>query len=125
MAFDTIHYCRTHHIPSFSFLMDHTKRVSVSWGTFNPRVLPENTYLKQLQEDTTDSVQKFIDQCEPREYTGNDLYRLYREYCTEEGIYSYTNTKFSMQLLFLKENGSIFRPVERHNTKKSNNYIIK
>jgi hypothetical protein len=64
--------------------MDHTNLVSVSWGTFNPRVLPENTYLKQLQEDTTDSVQKFIDQCEPREYTGNDFYRLYREYCTEK-----------------------------------------
>lgn len=94
-------------------------------SSFNPRLLPENTYLKQLQEDTTDSVQKFIDQCDPGEYSGNDLYHLYREYCAEEGIYSYTNTKFSMQLLFLKENGSIVRPVERRKTKKSNNYIIK
>lgn len=94
-------------------------------SSFNPRLLPENTYLKQLQEDTTDSVQKFIDQCEPGEYSGNDLYQMYRNYCTEEGIYSYTNTKFSMQLLFLKENGSIIRPVERRKTNKSNNYIIK
>ena len=47
------------------------------------------------------------------------------DYCSDEGIYSYTNTKFSMQLLFLKENGSIVRPVERRKTNKSNNYIIK
>lgn len=29
------------------------------------------------------------------------------------------------EILFLKENGSIVRPVERRKTKKSNNYIIK
>ena len=93
--------------------------------SFNPRSLPENTYLKQLQEDTTDSVQKFIEQCEAGEYSGNELYHRYRDYCSDEGIYSYTNTKFSMQLLFLKENGSVVRPVERRKTNKSNNYIIK
>jgi len=94
-------------------------------SSFNPRILPENTYLKQLQEDTTDSVQKFIDQCDPGDYSGNELYQLYRDYCTTENIYFYTNTKFSMQLLFLKENGSILRPVERRRSKKSINYIIK
>lgn len=93
--------------------------------SFNPRALPENTYLKQLQEDTTDSVQKFIEQCEAGEYSGNELYHRYRDYCSEEGIYSYTNTKFSMQLLFLKENGSIVRSVERHRTKQAVKYIIK
>jgi phage/plasmid-associated DNA primase len=74
---------------------------------FNPRILPENTYLKHIQEDTIDTVQRFVDSVEEGEYTGGDLYRLYKEYCTAEGLYAYTNTKFSMQLLFLKENGSI------------------
>jgi len=91
---------------------------------FNPRTLPENTYLKQIQEDTTDSVQLFVDSVEEGEYTGGELYKMYKEYCTSEGLYAYTNTKFSTQLLFLKENGSITRGIERVRTKKCINYIV-
>lgn len=91
---------------------------------FNPRVLPENEYLKQLQEETMDLVQKFIEQIDSGEYTGSMLYQYYRDYCTLEGCYIYTNTKFSTQLLFLTVNGSIKRNIERKKTKKSNNYII-
>ena len=92
---------------------------------FNPRVLPENEYLKKLQEETMDSVQKFSEYVEPGEYTGSDLYQIYKDYCISEGIYQYTSTKFATQLLFLTENGSIKRSIERKKTKKSNNYIIK
>ena len=92
---------------------------------FNPRSLPENTYLKQIQEDTIDTVQRFVDSVEEGEYTGGDFYRMYKDYCTAEGLYAYTNTKFSTQLLFLKENGSITREVVRNRTKKAVVYIIK
>ena len=91
---------------------------------FNPRTLPENTYLKQIQEDTIDSVQRFVDLVEEGEYSGGDFYRMYKEYCTSDGLYAYTNTKFSTQLLFLKENGSIVRTIERIRTKKCINYIV-
>ena len=90
----------------------------------NIRVLPENKYLEQLQEDTKDSVQKFMEQIEPGEYTGSILYQQYRDYCTAEGLAVYTNTKFSTQLLYLTENGSIERNIERKRSKKSINYII-
>jgi len=90
----------------------------------NIRVLPENKYLEQLQEDTKDPVQKFIEQIDSGEYTGSVLYQQYRDYCTAEGLAMYTNTKFSTQLLYLTENGSIERNIERKKTKKSNNYII-
>jgi hypothetical protein len=91
---------------------------------FNPRILPKNAYLEQLQEDTKDSVQKFIEQVDSGEYTGSVLYQHYRDYCTAEGLPVYTNTKFSTQLLYLTENGSIERDIERRKTNKSNNYII-
>ena len=91
---------------------------------FNPRILPENDYLNKLQEDSVDAVQKFIEQIEGGEYTGSELYQMYKDYCGGEGINVYTNTKFSMQILFLTENGSLKRQVERRKTKRSNNYII-
>lgn len=91
---------------------------------FNPRILPENEYLNKLQEDSVDVVQQFIEQIEEGEYTGSELYQMYRDYCGTEGIHAYTNTKFSTQILFLTENGSLKRQVERKKTKKSNNYII-
>ena len=88
------------------------------------RVLPENTYLKHIQDETMDSVQRFMDQVDGGEYTGAQLYQDYRDYCTAEGLPMYSNTKFSTQLLFLSENGSITRTVKKEKTKKSNNYII-
>lgn len=91
---------------------------------FNPRILPENDYLNKLQEDSVDAVQKFIEQIDAGEYTGSELYQLYKDYCGGEGINVYTNTKFSTQILFLTENGSLKRHVERKRTKKSINYII-
>lgn len=91
---------------------------------FNPRVLPENEYLKKLQEETMDSVQKFSEYVEPGEYTGSELYQIYKDYCVSEGMFQYSNTKFATQLLFLTENGSIKRSIERKKTNKSNNYII-
>lgn len=90
----------------------------------NIRVLPENKYLEQLQEDTKDPVQKFIEHIDAGEYTGSILYQQYRDYCTAEGLAIYTNTKFSTQLLYLTENGSIEREIERKRTKRSINYII-
>jgi hypothetical protein len=93
-------------------------------STINIRILPENKYLEELQEDTKDSVQKFIEQIESGEYTGSTLYKQYKNYCTSEELYIYTNTKFSTQLLYLTENGSIERSIERKRTKKSINYII-
>ena len=92
---------------------------------FNPRVLPKNNYLDELQEDTMDSVQKFIEQIDSGEYIGSILYQQYRDYCTLEGFTVYSNTKFSTQLLFLTENGSIKRQIVRERTKKSTMYIIK
>ncbi len=59
------------------------------------------------------------------EYTASILYQQYRDYCTAEGLAIYTNTKFSTQLLYLKENGSIERDIERKRTKQSIFYIIK
>jgi hypothetical protein len=91
---------------------------------FDPRVLPENAYLRQLQEETVDSVQKFIDQIEADDYTGTRLYQEYKDYCLAEGLHLYTNTKFATQLLFLIENGSITRHIERNRTKKGIQYII-
>lgn len=93
-------------------------------SSFRPQILPENEYLKELQEDTMDSVHKFIEYIDSGEYSGSVLYQAYRDYCTTEGIHPYTNTKFSTQLLFLTKNGSIEREVTRIKTKKSNNYII-
>lgn len=90
----------------------------------NIRVLPVNKYLEQLQEDTKDPVQKFMEQIDSGEYTGSILYQQYRDYCTAEGLPIYTNTKFSTHLLYLKENGSIERDIERKKTEKSNKYII-
>lgn len=91
---------------------------------FNPRILPENTYLKQLQEETIDSVQKFIDQIELGEYTGTQLYTSYKDHCLENNLQMYGPTKFVTQLLFLTENGSITRKIERKRTKKSVQYVI-
>jgi hypothetical protein len=91
----------------------------------NIRVLPKNEYLEQLQEDTKDPVHKFIEQIDAGEYTGSILYQQYRDYCTAEGLAIYTNTKFSTQLLYLKENGSIERDIEKSRTLKSILYIIK
>lgn len=93
-------------------------------STFNPRVLPENEYLKKLQEETMDSVQKCSEYVEPGEYAGSELYKIYKDYCVSEGMFQYSNTKFATQLLFLTENGSIKRSIERKKTNKSNNYII-
>jgi hypothetical protein len=98
--------------------------LSIDISQVNIRILPENKYLSQLQEETVDSVQKFIEQIDTGEYTGSILYQLYRDYCTAEGLAVYSNTKFSTQLLYLTENGSIDRTIERKKTKKSNNYII-
>lgn len=98
--------------------------LSIDISQINIRILPENKYLSQLQEETVDSVQKFIEQIDTGEYTGSILYQLYRDYCTAEGLPLYSNTKFSTQLLYLTENGSIDRTIERKKTKKSNNYII-
>ena len=98
--------------------------LSIDISEFNVRVLPENKYLSQLQEETVDSVQKFIEQIDAGEYTGSILYQQYRDYCTAEGLPLYSNTKFSTQLLYLTENGSIGRTIERKKTNKSNNYII-
>jgi len=92
--------------------------------SFDVRVLPENTYLKHIQDETVDSVERFMDQTDSGEYTGTQLYQNYRDYCTAEGLSIYSNTKFSTQLLFLSENGSITRKVTKEKTKKSNNYII-
>jgi hypothetical protein len=93
-------------------------------STINIRVLPENKYLEQLQEETKDSVQKFIEQVDSGEYIASILYQQYRDYCTAEGIPVYTNTKFSTQLLYFTENGSIERDIERRRTKKAIFYII-
>ena len=92
---------------------------------FNPRVLPENRYLEELQETTKDSVEKFISSVECGEHTGSQLYGLYKEYCNAEGIGGYTNTKFSSQLLYFMENGIIQREIEKKRTKKSILYVIK
>jgi len=91
---------------------------------FDVRVLPENTYLKHIQDETVDSVQRFMEQIDSGEYTGTQLYQTYRDYCTAEGLPIYSNTKFSTQLLFLSENGSITRKISKERTKKSMNYII-
>ena len=88
------------------------------------RVLPENTYLRHIQDETVDSVQRFMDQVDGGEYTGAQLYQDYRDYCTAEGLPMYSNTKFSTQLLFLSENGSITRTIKKERTKKSMNYVI-
>lgn len=93
-------------------------------SNFSIRILPENKYLDKLQEETKDSVQKFIEQIDTGEYTGSILYQQYRDYCIAEGIPVYTNTKFSTQLLYMTENGSIERDIERKRTKKSIFYII-
>lgn len=91
---------------------------------FNPRVLPENKYLNQLQEYTQDSIIQFIEQIESGEYSGSILYQQYRDYCELEGLPIYSNTKFSTQLLFFIENGSITREITRKRTKQSIIYII-
>ena len=91
---------------------------------FDVRVLPENTYLKHIQDETVDSVQRFMEQIDGGEYTGTLLYQTYRDYCTAEGLPIYSNTKFSTQLLFLSENGSITRKLSKERTKKSTNYTI-
>ena len=93
-------------------------------SNINIRILPENRYLEQLQEDTRDSVQKFIEQIESGEYIASVLYQQYKDYCTAEGLAIYTNTKFSTQLLYLTENGSIERRIERKRTKQFIVYII-
>jgi len=92
---------------------------------FRPNILPENTYLKQLQEDTRDPIDVFMEQVPTDEYAGSDLYQLYREFCTVEGFYPTTNTKFSTQLSFLMENGTVIRKISRTRTKKGMNYVIK
>jgi hypothetical protein len=92
---------------------------------FNPRILPVNIYLNNLQEETKDSILKFIEQVEEGEYSGNQLYKLYREYCYNEGIHSYSNTKFGTQLLYFIETGAICRNVEKKKTIKYNVYYIK
>jgi len=94
-------------------------------SNFNPRVLPENKYLEQLQEDTLDSVQKFIEQIESGEYSGSILYQQYKDYCELEGLQMYSNTKFSTQLLFFVENGSITRNITRKRSTHSIIYSIK
>jgi hypothetical protein len=91
---------------------------------FNPRVLPENKYLNQLQEYTQDSIIKFIEQFESGEYSGSILYQNYRDYCELEGLPIYSNTKFSTQLLFFVENGSITREITKKRTKQSIIYTI-
>jgi hypothetical protein len=91
---------------------------------FSPRILPDNKYLSDLQEETHNSVHKFIESVDCGEYVGSILYQQYRDYCAEEGMSAFSNTKFSTQLLFLMENGSLGRVIERKKTKKSNNYII-
>ncbi len=90
----------------------------------NIRILPENKYLEQLQEDTIDPVIKFIEQFESGEYSGSILYQLYTDYCELERLPIYSNTKFSTQLLFFVENGSITRKITRKRTKHCNMYNI-
>lgn len=91
---------------------------------FNPRVLPENKYLTQLQEYTQDSIIQFIEQFESGEYSGSILYQNYRDYCELEGLPIYSNTKFSTQLLFFMENCSITRDITRKRTKQFIIYTI-
>jgi Family of unknown function (DUF5906) len=91
---------------------------------FNPRVLPENTYLKQLQEESVDSVQQCMDHIKAGEYAASELYTMYRDYCGEEGMPMYGPRKFSTQLMFLIANGSITRQIERTRTNKSIKYSI-
>jgi hypothetical protein len=100
-----------------------SSRAGFKW--FNPRILPDNKYLSELQEETQNSVHKFIESVDCGEYVGSILYQRYRDYCVEEGMSAFSNTKFSTQLLFLMENGSLGRVIERNRTKKSILYIIK
>ncbi len=93
-------------------------------SNFNPRILPSNNYLEQLQENTIDSVQKFIEQVDAGEYSASVLYRMYKDYCIQEEYIPYSNTKFSTQLLYFTTNGCITRDIVKVKTKKSNNYTI-
>jgi hypothetical protein len=64
-------------------------------SNFSPRILPDNKYLRELQEETQNSVHKFIESVDCGEYVGSILYERYRDYCVEEGMVSFSNTKFS------------------------------
>ena len=94
-------------------------------STFNTHVLPENTYLTQLQEDMKHPIEKFMEQLESDEYTGSMLYDRYTTYCNKEGYYIISSTKFPIELLFLKENGTIKRSINKERTKQGVRYIIK
>ena len=105
---------------------------------FNPRVLPKNDYLENLQEETKDSIIKFIESpkkddngniiytpdeniiyaLENGEYGATSLYTQYRIFCSENEIPPYTNTKFGRQILFLVANGSIERSIIKKGCKK-------
>ena len=91
---------------------------------FNPRVLPKNEYLERMQEETEDPIHKFIEQVEPGEYSGSELYNSYKEFCRIEGLLAHNHIKFGTQLLYLITNGSITRKIDKVKTKKSNNYVI-
>ncbi len=103
---------------------------------FNPRMLPKNEYLEELQEETKDSIVKFIEHTkedasgnmvyslESGEYAASLLYTRYKEFCVENEISHYTNTKFGRQIIFLVANGSIERAVVKTYTNKGTSYII-
>lgn len=80
---------------------------------FDPRFMPENEYMKDVQETTKDSVLKFMDQVEAGEYSASELYDKYSVFCQEAKIHAYTSTKFGTQLLFFKETGAMTRGVEK------------
>jgi hypothetical protein len=91
---------------------------------FNPRVLPENNYLNELQKETEDPIKTFIESVENGEYCASDLYDKYREYCNSKGHQVYSNTKFGTQMLYLLESGGIDRRVDKGRTKNGRVYII-
>ena len=94
-------------------------------SNFNPRILPSNNYLEQLQEITINNVQSFVNQIDAGEYSSSVLYRMYKDYCISEEFVVYSHTKFSTELTYLKQNGSITRSIEKERTKKSIFYTIK
>jgi hypothetical protein len=103
---------------------------------FNPRVLPKNEYLEDLQEEKKDSIVKFIENrkedssgnivytLEKGEYGALELYKEYKVYCMEYELLPYSSTRFGDQILFLVANGSIRRKIERNRVSAGRRYII-
>ena len=91
---------------------------------FDPRVAPKNEYMAEMQEETKDSVLKFMGSAVNGEYNATNLYRMYSTFCTNEGLHAYTTTKFGTQLLFYMENGALSCEVKKKRTSQNVVYVI-